>query len=103
LAIYKRFFASTEIDGFGYPSVKSEHNTGFNVIVENPKFNANLTFLGVMVCQMLPSDDQSEFRVNFIYDGFLNEKGKFDFYSPTSFVAREKFGNFAFLRDLGLR
>ncbi|MDX3916511.1 MULTISPECIES: RES domain-containing protein [Olivibacter] len=101
-AIYKQFFCSNDVDAFTYPSVKSLHTTGYNICFEKSKSRKNLRFLGVMVCRASKQNAKSEFNLEIYYDGFLNDSGTFDFYSPNSEISRKKFGNFTLVRDMGL-
>lgn len=102
IAIFQIFFNSPQIDGFTYPSIKTQQNVGFNICFNADKAKENLRFCGMMVCQLGPSTPNSAFQVRPIYDGFLNGKGGFDFYAYNSEPAKEKFGEFCMIRDMGL-
>lgn len=103
LLIYKLFFQSPQIDGFSYPSISSPLKRGYNMCFTKDKADENLTFLGVMVCELNPpSKGENEFLIRPILDGFLNDKDSFTFYPFNSSIAREKFGRFALKRDIGL-
>ena len=101
LAIYEEFFFTDLIDGFCYPSIRSESKTGFNICFSESSAKNNLSLLGVMVCQLQGPTIESEFGFNLIYDGFLSD-GSFSFYGANSDIARQKYGPFAFIRDMGL-
>jgi hypothetical protein len=90
------------IDGFSYPSIKTQQNLGFDICFSAEKARENLNFCGLMVCQLGPPSTNSAFQFLPIYDGFLNNDGGFDFYRYNSETARKKFGNFALIRDMGL-
>jgi hypothetical protein len=102
IIIYEEFFLNSQIDGFSYPSVSSPVNRGFNLSFTKEKARENLKFIGVMVCQLMPPNEGSEFIIRPILDGFLNERDDFTFYPYNSNVSREKFGRFILRRDMGL-
>jgi hypothetical protein len=102
LLIYEEFFLSHKTDGFSYPSITSPCNRGYNVCFTKDQAAQNLTFLGVMVCELLPPNSESEFLIKPILDGFLNERSSFTFYKFNSDFSRKKFGKFTIIRDIGL-
>jgi len=103
IAIYHQFFNSPSIDGFTYPSIKTQQNLGFNICFSATKARENLKFCGLMVCQLGPPSSVSEFQIWPLYDGFLNSDGGFDFYRYNSETSREKFGDFTIIRDMWVR
>jgi len=102
IAIFQKFFNSPEIDGFTYPSIKTQENLGFNICFNAKKARENLKFCGMMVCQLGPPSLNSAFQFRPIYDGFLNDTGGYDFFQYNSEQARKKFGDFGRIRDMGL-
>jgi hypothetical protein len=102
IAIYEEFFYSPAIDAFTYPSTKSQRNAGFNICFNENQAHSNLDFLGLMVCELLPSVQEAEFRMEPYYDGFINDQGTFDFYPYNTDIAKDKFGSFAYIREMGL-
>lgn len=102
IAIYEEFFFSPTIDAFTYPSTKSQRNAGFNICFNETQAQSNLDFLGLMVCELLPSVPEAEFHIKPYYDGFINEQGTFEFYPYNSEIAKDKFGSFAYIREMGL-
>ncbi|PKQ66397.1 hypothetical protein BZG01_11370 [Labilibaculum manganireducens] len=102
LLIYEEYFKDPFIDGFTYPTIASNANRGFNVCFEKYKAKQNLELQGVIVCKLSPPNDTCEFVVEQFYDGFLNEKNGFDFYPSTSELAKSKFGQFSYIRNMGL-
>lgn len=101
LLIYEEYFKDERNDGFTYPTVASNANLGFNICFEKNKMKENLELLGVIVCKLSPSNNSSEFTLEQYYDGFLNDNNSFDFHSSTSDIAKCKFGDFSYIRNLG--
>jgi hypothetical protein len=64
------------IDGFSYPSIKTQQNLGFDICFSAEKARENLNFCGLMVCQLGPPSTNSAFQFLPIYDGFLNNDGE---------------------------
>jgi hypothetical protein len=102
LLIYEEFFKSPEIDAFCYPSVKTLPKLGYNIVFDEISAKKNLKFLGVTVGRVMEKPSDAEFNTEIYYDGFLNEVGNFDFFSCMSDEARDRFGHFIMIRDMGL-
>jgi len=99
LIIYEDFFSNPNIDGFGYPSIASNYNRGFNLGFTKDKAELNLNFLGVMVCELVQSNANCEFLIKPLLDGFLNQDERFTYFPYNSEASKNKFGRFALVRD----
>jgi hypothetical protein len=99
LLIYEEHFKSPLIDGFTYPAIASNANRGFNVCFEKDKATQNLELLGVIICRLGKPNSECEFVIEQFYDGFLNERQKFDFYPSDSEEAKRRFKIFSHIRN----
>lgn len=102
LLIYENFFKAPEIDAFSYPSIKTLPKLGDNIIFDEASAKKNLKFLGVTVGRVMEKPSDAEFNTAIYYDGFLNESGGFDFFPCMSEEAKERFGDFMMIRNMGL-
>jgi hypothetical protein len=101
VTIFEEYFNNPYIDAFCYPSIRTPLNVGYNIAFNQQQAEKNLNFLGLMVCELCsPRTDNEEFSMKVYYDGFLNPNGTFDFYSPTSEISKQLFGNFNALRNM---
>lgn len=101
LLIYENFFLDDRIDAFAYPSIATPINMGFNICFSEQQAEKCLDVLGVMICKVTAKGDKSEFRVMPLFDGFL-DGDNFTFYQYNSERSKERFGNFAILRQVAL-
>ncbi|GGC16134.1 hypothetical protein [Dyadobacter sediminis] len=102
ILIYEQFFLNSQIDGFGYPPIKSRFKTGYNMCFTEEKAHENLSFIGLSGYKILPNQIGSQFTASPLFDGFLNENKTFSFYDYDSEIARNQFGDYAHLRSMGL-
>lgn len=102
LLIYETFFNNPFIDGFSYPSIASDCKMGYNICFSQEKADLNLSLVCVMVCQLHPPTEHSEFCVNPIYDGILNDDNTISFYDYNSDYSLSKIGDYNMIRKAGI-